>query len=197
MAVLVVLCSRTWTEAILALVGPGSGALRADFFRDAVPTIAAHSRLWLPCYKHLGGKLHHSGSLIKELRYRVALAWGAFNKRRKKIFASSYGVLSDKALLMDFLVLSVLLYGAGTWPQLTTAEEQCVASAYFQMACHLLRPGYDVLRTRRLGQARVLALAGLTTLPTRLHLARLRHLTSCAIDSIPEFWAFYYGFSNL
>ncbi|CAE7691238.1 unnamed protein product [Symbiodinium sp. CCMP2592] len=156
---------RGKTEAVLALTGRGSRKLRAALFSDATP---------------------HIDSLI---RHRTALAWGAFNRRRKKVFASSFVAIADKTILFDSLVLSVLLYGAGTWSQLSPAEEQCITATYFQMACHLLRPHYSVLQARHLGQARVLALAGLPTVPTLLHLARLRHLASCVTDSIPDLWA--------
>ncbi|CAE7599718.1 GIP [Symbiodinium sp. CCMP2592] len=177
---------RGKTEAILALTGRGSRKLRAALFRDAAPHIAAQSELWpsaqvrlVPCYRHLGGLIHHSGSLLRELRHRTALAWSACNRRRKKVFASSFVAVADKRFCLT--PLCSLCY--------FMVQEQCLTTTYFQMACHLLRPHYDVLQARHLGQARVLALAGLPAIPTLLHLARLRHLASCVIDSIPDFWA--------
>ncbi|CAE7228130.1 unnamed protein product [Symbiodinium sp. CCMP2592] len=187
---------RGKTEAIIAVVGRGSKLIRTQLFRNDPPTLPAASRLWpgaavqlVPCYRHLGGLLHHTGALLRELRSRVAMAWGAFNKRRKRIFASRFVSVSDKVVLFESLVLSILLYGAGTWPTLSDAEEKCLSTAYFQMACSLLKPAYDVMQARRLGPLRVYALTGLPTIGTQLHLSRLRHLASCVTDPIPELWA--------
>ncbi|CAE7657229.1 unnamed protein product [Symbiodinium sp. CCMP2592] len=194
---------RGKTETIVSLTGTGSRKLRAELFRDDPPLISADSRLWpgatvqiVPHYRHLGGLIHHSGALLRELRCRVAMAWQAFNKRRKRIFSSRFVPVADKVSLFDSLVLSTLLFGAGTWPTLTKAEEQCLSTAYFQMACTLLKPAFDSLQARRLGQLRVLALAGLPTISTLLHLARLRHLAACATNPIPELWALLHAEAN-
>ena len=187
---------RGKTEAVVSLTGPGSRKARACLFRDDPATIAAQSEHWpsahikvVPLYKHLGGHIHHTGALIRELKHRVAMAWVAFTKRRKKVFASAYVSLKDKAILFDSLVLSVLLYGAGTWRELTTVESQCLTTAYHQMAFAMLRPLYDSDAARRLGGPRALMLLGLPALDTLLHLARLRHVQSCVIVESREFWA--------
>ncbi|CAE7834771.1 GIP [Symbiodinium sp. CCMP2592] len=194
---------RGKTETIVSLTGTGSRKLRAELFRDDPPLISADSRLWpgatvqiVPHYRHLGGLIHHSGALLRELRCRVAMAWQAFNKRRKRIFSSRFVPVADKVSLFDSLVLSTLLFGAGTWPKLTQAEEQCLSTAYFQMACTLLKPEFDSLQARRIGQLRVLALTGLPTISTLLHLARLRHLAACATNPIPELWALLHAEAN-
>ena len=187
---------RGKTEAVVSLTGPGSRKARANLFRDDPATIAAHSTHWpsarikvVPLYKHLGGHIHHTGALIRELRHRIALAWVAFTKRRKKVFASVYVSFKDKAVLFDSLVLSVLLYGAGTWNTLTPAELQCLTTAYHQMAFAVLRPLYDADAARRLGGPRALMLLGLPAMDTLLHLARLRHVHSCVVVDSKEFWA--------
>ena len=187
---------RGKTEAVVSLTGPASRSVRSELFRHDPPTLKAESRLWptarvklVAAYKHLGGVIHHSGALKRELSHRIALAWSAFNKRRKKVFASPFVARADKVALLDSLVLSVLLYGAGTWRSLSRAEHQCLANALHQMAFSMLRPLYAAEEARHVGAQRALALLGLPSIDTLLHLARLRHLQSCVVVGVAEFWA--------
>ena len=213
---------RGKTEAIVSLQGPGSRKLRADIFRADQPSISVPSRLWpgasvrlVAQYQHLGGTIHHTGDLQREIKHRTALAWQAFNKRRKKIFASPVVAIADKVVLFESLILSVLMYGAGSW---CAGEEKVLAplsTTYHHMAASMLRPRYRVEEARHLGSSsrragtaksanwrspavtrrscsaapRVLMLTGLPSMPVLMHLARLRHLHSCISVSIPEFWA--------
>ncbi|CAE7548123.1 unnamed protein product [Symbiodinium microadriaticum] len=187
---------RGKTEAILALQGRHSRKLRADLFRQDPPTLDAPSQLWpgakirlVTQYKHLGGMLHHTCSLLREVKCRVALAWGAFNKRRKRVFASPVVARRDKTILFESLVLSVLLYGAGGWPSVGPAEISPLATAYHHMVATMLRPQFSLEEAKHLGPAQVLSLAELPSVPVLLHLARLRHLQSCVVVGVPEFWA--------
>ena len=187
---------RGKTEAILALQGRHSRKLRADLFRQDPPTLDAPSQLWpgakirlVTQYKHLGGMLHHTCSLLREVKCRVALAWGAFNKRRKRVFASPVVARRDKMILFESLVLSVLLYGAGGWPSVGPAEISPLATTYHHMVATMLRPQFSLEEAKHLGPAQVLSLAELPSVPVLLHLARLRHLQSCVVVGVPEFWA--------
>ena len=187
---------RGKTEAVISLRGRHSRRLRKELFAVDPPTITVDGQLWpsaqiqlVSSYRHLGGIVHHDGGLRKELRHRTALAWAAFNKRRKHIFASPTVTWPDKATLFESLVLSVLLYGAGTWGQLASGEHRGLENTYHHMVHSMLRPRYSVEEARRLGAERALALIRLPTLDTLLHMARLRHLASCVTVASPEFWA--------
>ena len=187
---------RGKTEAIVSLRGKGSRGIRASIFSNDPPTVAVDSRLWpgaqvqlVPVYRHLGGLIHHDAELKHELRHRRALAWSAFNKRRKKIFSSPTVAWSDKTILFESLVMSVLFHGAGTWPTLRTEDRQGLATTFQHMAFSMMRPYYTVEGAKRLGSDRALALLGLSGLDTVLHLARLRHLSSCVTVCSLEFWA--------
>ncbi|OLQ03718.1 hypothetical protein AK812_SmicGene13326 [Symbiodinium microadriaticum] len=187
---------RGKTEAVVSLRGPGSRQTRAQMFRDDPATLDVNSDLWpgariqlVPLYRHLGGHIHQSGALIREVRHRVALAWATYTKRRKTIFASSFVTWQDKVTIFESLVLSVLLYGAGTWNDLSVAERKCLESAYHRMAFGMMKPRYSADEARHLGASRALSLLGLPSMCTLLHLARLRHLQSCVTVSSREFWA--------
>ena len=81
------------------------------------------------------------------------------------------------------------MHGAGSWPSLDAKELAILSTALHGMAFHMLRPAYDYEAASRLGGPRALALAGVASAATHLHVARLRHLSSVlALDS-REFWA--------
>ena len=69
------------TEILMVPCGRGSRAVRATSFRDRDPVLRVDSshlgqtavRL-MPQYRHLGGLIHHSGKVLKEVRYRISLA---------------------------------------------------------------------------------------------------------------------------
>ena len=187
---------RGKTEAVVSLRGKGSRGIRASIFASEPPTVEVNARLWpdarvqlVPVYRHLGGLIHHGAQLKHELRHRKALAWSAFNKRRKKIFGSPTVVWSDKTILFESLVVSVLFHGAGTWGPLSSEDRQSLAATYHHMAFSMMRPQYSVEAARRLGSERALALLGMPGLDTVLHLARLRQLASCVAVGSVEFWA--------
>ena len=187
---------RGKTEAVLSLVGRGSRKLRADLFRRDPPVLEAPCQLWpganvrlVSQYKHLGGLIHHTGSLLREVKCRVALAWGAFNRRRKRIFASPVVDRGDKVQLFDSLVISVLLHGAGTWTEVGTDELRHLSAAYHHMVATMLRPQYRLEEAKHLGSSQILSLARLPSVEVLLHLARLRHLQSCVVVGAREFWA--------
>ncbi|CAE7777849.1 hypothetical protein AK812_SmicGene16718 [Symbiodinium microadriaticum] len=172
---------RGKTEAVLSLVGRGSRKLRADLFRRDPPVLEAPCQLWpganvrlVSQYKHLGGLIHHTGSLLREVKCRVALAWGAFNRRRKRIFASPVVDRGDKVQLFDSLVISVLLHGAGTWTEVGTDELRHLSAAYHHMVATMLRPQYRLEEAKHLGSSQILSLARLPSVEVLLHLARLR-----------------------
>ena len=58
------------------------------------------------------------------------------------------------------------------------------------MAFSMLRPLYTVEEARHVGAQRALALLGLPSIDTLLHLARLRHLQSCVVVGVAEVLGF-------
>ena len=187
---------RGKTEFIACPIGSGSRQVRKQLFSGCEPCIQLGCRLWegasvriRPFYQHLGGIIHHDTSLQRELKRRAALAWKAFNTRKRLVFGSPGVCRKDKVVLFESLVLSILLYGAGTWDQLSPGEEAILTNAYHGMCFHMLRPSFSHEEALHLGGARVLALLELPALPTLLHVARLRHLLSCMRTAVPVMWA--------
>ena len=106
--------SRGKTEAVVRLVGPGASKLRKEIFGNADGEICLSCRLWpgarlrvVPTYRHLGGFLQHNGGLKHEVSFRIAQAWDAFNRRKRKIFQSPLVSGKDKATFFTSLVSTV------------------------------------------------------------------------------------------
>ncbi|CAE7868790.1 unnamed protein product, partial [Symbiodinium necroappetens] len=148
---------RGKTEFIACALGPGSRKVRVRL---------------VPTYQHLGGFIHHDASLSRELKHRVGLAWKSFNARRMKIFGAPGIARRDKVLLYESLILTVLLYGAGTWDTLQGPELAILETAYHGMACYMLRPAFTYEQAMHMSRSRVLSLLGLPSIPVLLHVAR-------------------------
>ena len=69
------------------------------------------------------------------------------------------------------------------------ATLQTLGNAHTLMAAKMLRPRYSFEEALHLGPDRILALLGLSSIPTLLHIARLRQLVPCIRLRIREFWA--------
>ena len=183
------------TEALLSVHAPGSRSVRRGFLNVPEPTVSAGAAAWpaqrlrvVPSYKHLGGMLHHRGFLSVEVRVRVGCAWSAYRARRKQIFAQRSVPLSDKRPLFVSLIVSVLMYGAGTWTILHPREVRPLAKCYVDIARAILRPHFrgDVCR---LSEDRALRLFGVPSVAICFHVARLTHLAALVTLDLKESWA--------
>ena len=125
-------------------------------------------------YRHPGGLLHHSGQLVREARHRVALAYEAFEKHKRRIFSSPLISFAAKSTLYESLVLSVLLYGVGSWSKPDPASLGVLERAHVLMAAKMLRPKFSFEDALRLGSGRILSLLGLPSIEVLVHTARLR-----------------------
>ncbi|CAE7696770.1 unnamed protein product [Symbiodinium sp. CCMP2592] len=188
--------ARGKTELIIVPSGTGSKGVRAGLFRDKDPSIEIPSRLWpgarvrvVNSYRHLGGTIHFTGDLSREVRSRVALAHEAFQKRKRHIFGSPTVPKEAKATLYNSLIPSVLLHGAGTWPGLSAAALSSLSSAYERMACHMCRPHWDFDQALHSGRDQVLAYLGLPSVAVLLHIHRLRHLLLFVRLQLGQLWA--------
>ena len=184
------------TEAVVSVRSSGSRVMRRHLFGELGGRLPLDCRLHsgarlqlVPVYRHLGGMIQHDGGLGREVRFRIAQAWDAFNRRKRKLFGSPLVPIADKRLLFDTLVTTVLFYGAGTWSEVPAQQLDSLTNAIRQMACRMLRPMYTCEQAWHLGTSQVLALAGMLDVVTYIHLARLRYVLSCVRLAIPEIWA--------
>ena len=188
--------SRGKTEIILVPFGVGSRSVRAEVFRDTDPCLPVFSHR-LPQaevrlvgqYRHLGGLIHHTGKVIREVRHRIMLAHEAFQRHKKRVFGSPAVSFQAKAVLYESLILSVLLHGAGTWIGLDDKARLALNTAHTHMVARMLRPRYSFDEALHLGPERILAIFGVPSMSVLLHVARLRQLVPSIRLRIREFWA--------
>ena len=183
------------TEAVVLVHGAGSRSVRKQFLSAREPTVACQSVLWgharirvTPAYKHLGGWLTHRATCDKELRSRVGLAWSAFNKHKKQVFASPIVPVADKVAIFGSVVLSVMLYGAGTWTNMHSKSLQVLENAYVAMARCMLAKHLDP-DSPRVSGSRVLATLQLPSMALHLHVSRLSYLASFVSLDVQCLWA--------
>ena len=80
-------------------------------------------------YRHLGTFQQCGGSLDNELSHRVATTWASFRSIRQIMTRPTFD-LQVKLRLMQSLLLSRLLYGAGAWGQLSKRQIRKLHSCY-------------------------------------------------------------------
>ena len=119
----------TKTAAVVAPIGPGSRQARHEMFvalKGRTPVWPDSKGLhWLdlvPRYRHLGTLVSHDGRMGPEVRHRLSLAAASFKEGKRKLFACQSIPISKRSLLLRSHVLSVLLVGAGTWPNLSKQD---------------------------------------------------------------------------
>ena len=183
------------TEALAAVNGRSSRAVRAQWLSDGQPTIPCLSAHWpgarlrvVPVYKHLGGLIHHRGGLQAEVRARVGHAWTALRKHWSKIFGQAHIWLRDKFQLFQSLVLTCLFFGSGTWSDVHPGVIAPLDRCYHNMCRALLRRHFkgDVFH---LTDDRVRAHVQAPSVAAWLHFGRLSYLASFVTLDVPEAWA--------
>ncbi|CAE7564448.1 unnamed protein product [Symbiodinium necroappetens] len=113
------------TAALMLHRGAGSKAARARTFgqlKGKLLVLREHSKPVtldaVPQYRHLGTLLTHTGSLLPEVRSRLALARVTLGEGRRKVFCCAQVLLERRVTLFQAHVMSAFLAGSGAWPQL-------------------------------------------------------------------------------
>ena len=184
------------TEVILAVRGKGSVAVRKQVYNEANPVVHFESRHWsnmsirvVTSYKHLGGRIDHTGNDKAEILARVAYASSIFNKYRKNLFQSPHIHFEKKLSLMTPLVMSVLQYAMGTWSNYSEAVIKTASARVISLYKRLFRGvvAHDQICT--MSHEEVLAKTQLASFDDLLHINRLRHLGSLVREAPAPLWA--------
>ncbi|CAE7410216.1 unnamed protein product [Symbiodinium natans] len=190
----------TKTAAIVAPAGAGARAARKHLFVDmrghmpVWPENAGLARLDLVTrYRHLGSYLTHNGSLLPDIRYRLALGRAAFREGKRKLFACQQIALGRRAQLFRVHVLGVVLAGTGAWPQLNAQEWSAFSGGLIGLNRRLLGP--SATGTWHMTEAQILAWTGLPAPRALLHVERLRFLGQLVRSGPAAAWALigWYG----
>ena len=129
--------SQGKSEAILALRGKGSKALKAKLAETSVISIktAALGNVDLRIvdrYKHLGGVVTAGSTMLPEVLARSDSSTTAFLPLANKVFSARWLPSQTRTSLAKSLIYSRLLHNACTWPSLPTSAAAKVHATYMK-----------------------------------------------------------------
>ena len=109
---------RGKTEGLPTFVGAGAAEFRRRLL--AQPVLFGHRDLQLGAsYKHLGTYIDSAGDLCRDIKLRIAQAWGMFRQLSRPILRNGRLSLKSRLAMLDSLIFSRLFYGAGSWGALS------------------------------------------------------------------------------
>jgi len=123
-------------------------------------------------YTHLGGKVHFSNTVKKEIKFRLGQAHQEFNKHRKLLYQNVNFAMDKKRKLFHSLILSRLLYGAETWTILDQKTKEYLHGGIIGLFKRLLKWPCD----RPVSDEEVLFRTGMSSPSELLRVRRLRYL---------------------
>ncbi len=176
------------TELLLCLRGPGSKNFRIKYHGPAQARkmmicgeYGAHYITVVGEYKHLGGLLHHSGKLTREVGRRLAIANTTFTQHRALLLQNPKFELSRRVELFRSLVLSGFLYGTESWVPSSRKEDLHIHGAVLRLYKRLLKRHPASHDTDR----EICATLGIATPTIQLRVSRLRYLGQI-YNSLPQ-----------
>ena len=117
------------TEAVVAAHGKGAASLKCTLAHDMQDAIPFHTDRniqmvlkCVPAYKHLGSMRGTTVAMAAEIKSKCSTIAGAVAQLRPKVLSNDLITLRAKAHLFQATLLSRVLFNAGAWPLLTSAE---------------------------------------------------------------------------
>ena len=167
------------TEIMLCFRGKGSKQLKAKYYGHeqggrmiVCGEYGTHHINVVGEYKHLGGTLHHSGRLTKEIRRRLSMAHHAFGLHRSLLFQNPRFSLPKRMELFRSLVLSGLLYGTESWVPGSRGEDLHLHGAVMRLYKRILKCPPD----SHIMDRTVCTRLGLASPTILLRVSRLRYI---------------------
>ncbi len=118
------------SEVVLGLHGKGSKLVRAEVYlervgRLRVPLAGGDVRVVITdAYKHLGSMISSDTRMAAEVSHRIKSLWAAVRPIARNFFRSDRFDPEVKALTLQPLLLSRLLFNAATWNPLSSADRR-------------------------------------------------------------------------
>ena len=168
------------TEAVLQYRGQGSAAKNATTFvehlgRLQLPldmTDAEHAALRISSdYAYLGTVYSQTATLSQELKTRVGKAQLVFRQLQRSLFSNRRIPIQTRITLLNSLVVSIALHGAGNWPTLT--HRQFTKLAHAIMTWHRTIAGCGFWSASNVSDIELLAQLQVPPLAVRLAKHRL------------------------
>lgn len=173
------------TEVVMMFRGVEADKHRLAFFsehHDTFITTSTESHVFrvraVASYKHLGVRFQMDSDLDHELQCRLGQARTAFHEVRRPIFGNRHISCQARLQLLQSLIFSKLMYGAGTWYEVPRRGIQKLESAVMRYYRSIVGVGF--WQDQRLTDDEIRAKYQLPTLRTMVAIARLRFLKHVA-----------------
>jgi len=169
------------TAVLITPRGPGTVQWKRNLFGPLADgrlfILEEHHPYQVPIvteYTHLGGKVHFSTKLKKEIKARLGQAHQEFNRHRKLLYHNPHFQMEKKKELFQSLILSRLLYGSETWTFPDQKTREYLHGSIIGLMKRLLhRPGHCPVSDEE-----VLVQTRMPSPSTLLRIRRLRYLGS-------------------
>ena len=169
------------TAVIISPRGPGTNKWKKRIFGPLADgnflSLGEHHPYKVPVvteYTHLGGKVHFSTKLRREIKTRLGQAHQEFNRHRKLLYHNKHFQMDKKKELFQSLILSRLLFGAETWTFPDQRTEEYLHGSIMSLLKRLLHcPGHCPISDEE-----ILFRTNMPSPTTLLRLRRLRYLGS-------------------
>ena len=180
------------TEVLFSIRGPGSRELRRKYYgqqgRGELLVLGEHSSYRIGVvgeYKHLGGTVHVSGDMRREIQRRLGVAHATFTKYRRLLFHNAAFTLAKRVTIFQSLVMSQLTYGLESWTIGDRRTRHYLHAAVIRLYRRLLKLPHDA----HCSDNEILVKAGLPSPSTLLRCARLRYLGLLHTAGPDDLWS--------
>ncbi|CAL1152296.1 unnamed protein product, partial [Cladocopium goreaui] len=140
--------------------------------------------LLVKSYRHLGGRLHHTGDQASEVAQKLAVGHNAFNQHRRLLYHNQDVTDTKKAELFTSLVLSKTMYGSDSWIANDSRTMKKFEAAILRLYRRLKRLRPDA----EMSDIEVLLTTGLPSPVVLLRRNRLRYLAVLFRCGVPDLW---------
>ena len=158
--------TNQWKKRLFGPLTDGSFFCMGEHHPYRVPLVTE--------YTHLGGKVHFSTLVKKEIKIRLGQAHQEFNKHRKLLYQNVHFAMDKKRELFQSLILSRLLYGAETWSIPDRQTREYLHGGIMGLYKRLLKWPFD----KPISDEEVLYRTGMPSPSELLRVRRLRYLGS-------------------
>ena len=183
------------TEAMLWIRGAGAVRLRQHTFGQAKPSLTVlqeDEAINLPLtarYKHLGGILSSSCTMVPELKTRGQKALRTYWSLCKPIFRSQCIDFDAKLRIFSATVLAILTWGSGAWPLLNGQEFNLYQRQTWDLYRRIAQIKLKSRTPSRLTHAEILEATGFAHPQDLLDESRARYLGSLVLHGPDQLWA--------
>ena len=135
-------------------------------------------------YRHLGGLVHATGDMRKEIRRRLAIAHSTFSKFRRILFHNTAFTHAKRVTIFQTLVMSQFTYGIETW----TFDDIKTRTSLHAGVMRLYRRFLKVPHDAHMTDEEILVRIGLPSPSTLLRRSRLRYLGHLQRSGPEDIW---------